>query len=189
MLRITKYGESILKTKGEKIEVFDEALVDLANEMLETMYEGNGIGLAAQQIDQAIMLCVVDVAPDEGEPDYDYLLDGRKPPVDLIMPMALVNPVITQTSAETECVEEGCLSFPDIRGDVTRPAAIVVEYQDLDGEPHRLEGDGILARCVQHEVDHLNGVLYIDRMSPKALSKIKAEVKKLKKQTLQTLSS
>ena len=189
MLRITKYGEPILKTQGKKIEVFDEALVNLANEMLETMYEGNGVGLAAQQIDQAIMLCVIDVSPEEGEPDFDYSLDGRKPPIDLIMPMALVNPVITWSSEEIETREEGCLSFPEIHADVSRPAVITVEYQDLDGEPHQLRGNGILARCIQHEVDHLNGILYIDRMAPKALASIKPEIKKLKKQTLQALNS
>lgn len=189
MLRITKYGESILKTKGEKIEVFDEVLVDLANDMVEAMDVANGIGLAAQQVDQTIMLCVVDVNPENDELDFDYLLDEKKPPLDLIMPMALVNPVINYFSPEKENCEEGCLSFPEIRGEIERPIGIIVQYQDLDGQPHRLQCDGMLARCIQHEVDHLNGILFIDRMTPKTLSLLKGEIRKLKKQTLQTQNS
>jgi peptide deformylase len=189
MLRITKYGEPILKTKGRQIEIFDEELVDLANEMLEAMDESNGIGLAAQQVDQAIMLCVVDVNPDDDELEYNYLLDGKKPPLDLIMPMALVNPIINHFSIEKETCDEGCLSFPEIRGDIERPVSIIVQYQDLDGQPHQLQCDGMLARCIQHEVDHLNGILFIDRMSPKMLSSIKGEIRRLKKETLQSLNT
>lgn len=186
MLRITKYGESILKTKGKLIEVFDNPLVDLADEMVDTMYEAHGIGLAAQQIDQAIMLCVIDVDPGEYELEFDYLLDGKKPPIDLIMPMALVNPLITEFSGEKIEEEEGCLSFPDIRGDVERSIGIEIKFQDLEGEFHKLKCDGLFARCIQHEVDHLNGVLFIDNMTAKGLSPIKADIRKLKKQTLKS---
>jgi peptide deformylase len=189
MMRITHYGESVLTSKGAPVTVFDESLVDLADEMLDTMYEANGIGLAAQQIDLAIQLCVVDVAPDSGEVDFDYELDGKRPPIDLIMPMALVNPVIRQVSKETDVMEEGCLSFPDIRGDVTRPTGIVVDYQDMEGGHHQLRCNGILARCIQHEVDHLNGILFIERMDSRTRKQIKASVKALKDQTIATRST
>lgn len=184
MLRVTKYGESILTQKGEKILEFDEDLIDLADEMVETMYESQGIGLAAQQIDRAIMLCVVDVAPEGGEIDFDYELDGKKPPVDLIMPMALVNPVITKKSEETDIVQEGCLSFPGINGDVKRPIAIEVTFQDLDGAMHQLKCDGIFARCIQHEVDHLHGILFTERMDSKTRKQLKMDLRKLKESTL-----
>jgi peptide deformylase len=183
LFRITCYGEPVLTTKGELVTVFDDELEEFAETMLDTMYEANGIGLAAQQVDHAIMLCVLDVAPDEGRPDYDYLLDGKKPPIDLIMPMALVNPEIVFFSEGQEDYEEGCLSFPDIRGNVRRPIAIRVKFQDLEGNPHELACDGIFARCIQHEVDHLNGVLFIDRMSPATLAGIKGAITDLKKRT------
>jgi peptide deformylase len=187
LLRITFYGESVLTTKGQPVTVFDDELEEFAETMLDTMYEANGIGLAAQQVDRAIMLCVLDVAPDEGRPDYDYLLDGKKPPIDLIMPMALVNPDIVFFSDTQEDFEEGCLSFPDIRGDVRRPIAIRVKFQDLGGNPHELTCDGIFARCIQHEVDHLNGVLFIDRMSPSTVAGIKGAITNLKKRTRRNL--
>lgn len=170
--------------KGAPITVWDEALVDLADAMLDTMYEADGIGLAAQQIDQAIRLCVVDVAPEGSEVDFFYELDGKKPPIDLIMPMALVNPEIRKFSKETDVLEEGCLSFPGIRGEVWRPSAIEVHYQDLDGGTHCLRCDGILARCIQHEVDHLNGILFTDRMDAKTRKALKPELKRLKEITL-----
>ncbi len=187
MLRITQYGENILTRKGAIITKFDDALIDLADEMVDTMYEAQGIGLAAQQIDQAIMLCVVDVAPDGGELDFDYELDGKKPPIDLIMPMALVNPVIRKFSEEKDVVEEGCLSFPEIRGDVSRPIAIEVQFQDLDGAAHFLKCDGIFARCIQHEVDHLNGILFTERMDSKTRKNLKAVLRILKDSTLATM--
>lgn len=184
MLRITHYGERVLTRKGAEITVFDDALADLADAMVETMYEADGIGLAAQQIDQAILLCVVDVAFEGAEVDFHYELDGKSPPIDLIMPMALVNPRIQRVSEEKDVLEEGCLSFPGIRGEVWRPTAIEVEYQDLDGEVHRLKCDGIFARCIQHEVDHLNGILFTERMDSKTRKALKAELKQLKDATL-----
>jgi len=187
MLRITQYGEDILTKKGEKVEVFDDSLKLLIDQMVDTMYEANGIGLAAQQIDKAIQLCVVDVSFDEGPPDFEYTLDGKRPPLDLIMPMELVNPEILSTSGADQPYDEGCLSFPDIRGEVMRPPMIEVKYDDADGNSHHLKCDGILARCIQHEVDHLNGILFIDRMSSQVISSIKGPVKKLKKETQKNL--
>jgi peptide deformylase len=104
-------------------------------------------------------------------------------PLDLFMPLALVNPVVTLVPEPTDSYEEGCLSFPQIRGDVVRPDAITVKFKDVTGHAHVLQCDGLLSRCVQHEVDHLNGVLFIDRMAKDVLALIDPELKALKKQT------
>src|SRR5580698_4530052 len=127
--RIVRYNESVLRKKGEKIVVFDAALRDLTNEMIATMHEAGGIGLAAQQIGRALQLCVVDLR--KTEDDFTWELDGAKPPRELFMPMVLANPVVKAAPDTDEAVsEEGCLSFPNIRGDVTRPAEITVRFQD-----------------------------------------------------------
>ncbi|SRR5258708_2813427 len=180
-LRIVHYNNPVLRKKGERITTFDAALVKLANEMLETMYDAEGIGLAAQQIGRALQLCVVDVS--NGDWEFDWKLDGAKPPLKLFMPMALANPVVATKPESTEPYEEGCLSFPKIRGDVVRPAAITVKFHDINGQPHVLECNGMLARCIQHEVDHLNGILFIDRMEKKVRSKIDDDIKALAKET------
>ncbi len=187
-LRITQFGESILQEKGKPVESFDSSLTELANQMLEAMDAAEGIGLAAQQIGQAIRFCVVDV-PDHPEYPINCLLDGKPLSSSLLMPMALSNPTIEFLPSDEYFYEEGCLSFPKIKGDVARPERIRVSYLDLDGVSHELECDGLLARCIQHEVDHLDGVLFIDRMEKKVFSQIKSEVKELKKRTLDTLKA
>ncbi len=185
-LRITQYGESILHQQGRPVESFDADLVRFANQMLEAMEEAEGIGLAAQQVGKAIMFCVVDV-PDHPEYPIACILDGKTLSSSLLMPMALANPVVTPLPSDEYYQEEGCLSFPEIRGEVARPERISVRYQDLDGNPHQLECDGLLARCIQHEVDHLNGVLFIDRMERKTFAEIKREVRELKMRSLESL--
>src|SRR5210317_2292868 len=181
-LRVTQYGEPILRQTGRKIDAFDEELKNLVSDMIETMYAEEGIGLAAQQVNKALMVCVIDVShlPDE---ELDYQLDGLRPPIELIMPMALTNPVVHPLPGKTVAAEEGCLSFPDIRGDVSRPEAIEVTYQDLKGTPHRLNCRGWFARVVQHEVDHLNGRLFIDHMDKRKLRLIEGRLKKLKRES------
>ena len=188
VLRVTHYGEPVLRQTGETITVFDDKLKELAGNMVETMYAEEGVGLAAQQVDQALMLCVVDVShlPEE---ELDYQIDGLRPPIDLIMPMALVNPVVHVQPGRTVVGEEGCLSFPDIRGDVPRPDAIEVTYQDLKGTPHRLDCRGWFARVIQHEVDHLNGRLFIDHMDKRKLRMLDAKLKRLKRETRKTQRS
>lgn len=181
-LRIVHYNEPVLHRKGVKIEKFDAALSRLAEGMIDAMHEAAGIGLAAQQIGQAIQLCVVDLR--ESEADFKWQLDGARPPLDLFMPMTLVNPEITIERGTPEIVyEEGCLSFPEIRGDIKRPEKITVEYQDQHGVPHTLTCDGLLARCILHEVDHLNGVLFIDRMPKKVRVQLDDAIKALARET------
>jgi len=181
-LTIVHYDDAILRRKGSKINNFDDSLRQLAQEMIAAMHDAHGIGLAAQQIGQALQLCVIDLRPVEAE--FEWRLDGAHPPLELIMPMVLVNPQITFPAGTAESVyEEGCLSFPDIRGDVARPDSIAVTYADEHGVPHSLACDGMFARCIQHEIDHLNGVLFIDRMGKKVRAKLDRAVKDLARQT------
>lgn len=180
-LKIVHYGDPILRKKGKPVTTFDAALGKLADDMVETMHEFRGIGLAAQQVGLALQLCVVDLRG--FEEDSQYRIDGSTPPLDLIMPLALVNPVVEVVPEPESVAEEGCLSFPGLHGDVTRPEAVHVTYQDVQGHRHELTCDGMLARCVQHEVDHLNGVLYIDRMTKASLAAIDEPLRQLKKAT------
>lgn len=187
-LRIVHYNEPVLRTKGEKVTVFDAALAQLADAMVDTMHDAGGIGLAAQQIGRALQLCVVDLR--ESDAEFSWELDGARPPLDLFMPMVLANPQIAVVPGTPETIyEEGCLSFPDIRGDVTRPDAITVKFQDQHGIAHTLRCDGLFSRCIQHEVDHLNGVLFIERMDKKTRTKIDDDVKALAKETKAATSS
>ena len=185
LLRIVHYNEPVLRKKGAKVTVFDAALARLAEDMVEAMHDAGGIGLAAQQIGQTIQLCVVDLR--EAEVDYTWLLDGTKPPKELIMPLALVNPKVAAEPAPTTTSEEGCLSFPEIRGEVCRPDRIRVHYQDVQGHAHTLDCTGLLSRCIQHEADHLNGVLFIDRMDKPTMAGLEAALKALKKQTREAI--
>jgi peptide deformylase len=185
LLRIVHYNEPVLRKKGAKVAVFDKALTKLADDMIDTMHDAGGIGLAAQQIGQAIQLCVVDLR--QAESEYTFVLDGKSPPKELIMPMALVNPQVVAEPRPTESSEEGCLSFPEIRGEVVRPDRIRVRYQDTQGHSHTLECTGLLSRCIQHEADHVNGVLFIDRMDESELTKLEPLLRALKKQTREAL--
>jgi len=184
-LGIVHYNHPILRRKGEKITVFDPALAKLAADMIETMHAAHGIGLAAQQIGRATQLCVIDLR--EVESEFDWELDGAHPPLDLFMPMVLVNPAVRVAHGTAEeSYEEGCLSFPEIRGEVKRPDTVTVRFQDERGVAHLLTCNGLLARCVQHEADHLNGVLFIERMDKKTRAEIDEAVKALAKQTKET---
>ncbi len=180
-LRIVHYNDPVLRKKGEPVKVFDASLTLLSEQMLATMHTAAGIGLAAQQVGQALQFCVVDVRA--ADRDFDWELDGATPPLELFMPLSLANPVVTLLPSEKTVYEEGCLSFPDIRGDVFRPDEIRVTYQDLQGTPHTLVCNGILSRCIQHEADHLNGTLFIDRMEKKVRAGIEKDIKELAKKT------
>jgi peptide deformylase len=155
--------------------------------MIDTMHDAEGIGLAAQQIGRATQVCVVDLRG--GKWDYDWLLDGVKPPLELFMPLIIVNPVVTLLPSDELVYEEGCLSFPEIRGDIVRPDAISVKFQDVFGTPHTLTCTGLLSRCIQHEVDHLNGVLFIDRMEKAVKATIDPAIKELAKTTRAQIKS
>lgn len=178
-LRIVHFNDPVLRKKGVKVAAFDAGLRKLAGEMAAAMHEARGIGLAAQQVGEARQLCVVDLR--ETEADFDWQLDGSRPPLELFMPMVLANPVVEAVPEPTESAEEGCLSFPGVNGDVSRPDEIEVRYQDEHGTPHVLRCNGLFARCIQHEVDHLNGVLFIDRMDEATRERIEPVLKELRR--------
>lgn len=190
LLRVTQYGEPILRKVGTAITEFDADLAQLADDMVDTMYDEEGIGLAAQQIGKAIQLFVLDVRPPEGEqPAFDYSFDGKQPPLDLIMPMALANPKVSIIDSSEDVYEEGCLSFPDVRGKVTRPIGVRCEFQDTEGNSHILDATGLLGRCILHESDHLNGELFIDKMDKRDLQRMTPRIKKIKRGSRDFLKS
>lgn len=181
VLPIVHYNNSVLRTKGTPITDFGAELAQLADDMVDTMHDAAGIGLAAQQIGRAIQFCVIDLS--QAPREFNWELDGAPTPLDLIMPMALANPKVEFLAGEDTVYEEGCLSFPGINGDVVRPDQIRVSFQDVSGTPHTMTCNGLLGRCIQHEVDHLNGVLFIDRMAKKIRQGIDTEIKTLAKAT------
>jgi peptide deformylase len=190
ILRVTQYGEPILRKVGKPITEFDEDLAQLADDMVDTMYEAEGIGLAAQQVGLALQFCVMDLRPPEGtEVPFEYSFDGKKPPLDLIMPIALANPKVTIIDKTEEVYEEGCLSFPGVNGKVDRPIGVRCEYQDTEGNSHVIEANGLFGRCILHEVDHLNGKLFTDLMDKRDLKKNEAKIKKLKRESRDFLKS
>jgi peptide deformylase len=152
-----------LRLRSKPVETFDRALETLVADMFDTMYDAPGIGLAAIQIGVPLRVVTIDLAPKD---------EPREPRV-------FVNPEIVSRSEAFSCYEEGCLSIPDYYEDVERPDGVRVAYQDIKGARHELDADGLLATCIQHEIDHLNGVLFIDY-----LSKLKRDrvVKKFAKQ-------
>jgi peptide deformylase len=131
------------------VERIDDQLRAFADDMLETMYDAPGIGLAAIQVGEPIRMLVCDVSKDE---------EAKEPHV-------LVNPEVVAASDATNIHEEGCLSIPDYYAEVERPAEVTVRYLGLDGKEHEIKADGLMATCLQHEIDHLNGVLFIDHIS------------------------
>jgi peptide deformylase len=181
-LGIVHYNDPVLRRKGEKITAFDGALAALAEEMIATMHEARGIGLAAQQVGRPLQLFVADLRSVEA--DFDWMLDGGKPPLELFMPMVVVNPKLTvDREAPAVVSEEGCLSFPDIRGDVERADRVTAVYRDQNGLPHVLQCNGLFARCLLHETDHVNGILFIDRMTKAVRATLDEAVKALAKRT------
>lgn len=160
ILPVCTYGNPVLREKSVPVEQVSEELKKLAEDMLETMYAENGVGLAAQQVGRTVSLCVVDVPADA---DVDE--DGQRENPDVKMPLILFNPVLAEVSEEKCSREEGCLSFPGIYGHVVRPRRVRVNAMQLDGTEMTLELQGLVARAVQHEMDHLAGVVFVDHFS------------------------
>lgn len=180
-LPIRKYGDPILRAKGKRVREIDDDIRELAVNMIETMQGVNGIGLAAQQIGEAFQLAIVDVSPVEDRPST-MALDGREVDPKNNMPLVLVNPEI-EIGPEKEIASEGCLSFPEITGDIERASWAKVRAQNLEGESVEIEATGLLARALQHEIDHLNGVLFIDRMSSVGKTALASKLKRMQKET------
>lgn len=151
LLPIVLAPAPVLKARARPVAATDNVGA-LAERMLATMYAAPGIGLAAPQVDVGLRLAVIDLQRDEAAPL------GRRP-------LVLVNPEIVRTGAALVTLEEGCLSLPGHYADVERPEAVRLRYQDISGARHEIDTDGLLARCVQHELDHLDGILFVDRIS------------------------
>ncbi|MBO7649062.1 MAG: peptide deformylase [Bacteroidales bacterium] len=155
ILPIYVYGEPVLRKTAEEVDVENTDWKPLIADMFETMYHANGVGLAAPQIGKAIRLFVIDTEPfRESYPDADL----RKG--------AFINPVITEEWGDDFVFSEGCLSLPQISEDVTRKSNIHIEYYDEEGQFHEEDISGIVARVIQHEYDHLDGKVFVDRLSP-----------------------
>jgi peptide deformylase len=180
-LPILQYGNPILRAKGKRIETIDDRIRELAANMLETMHGANGIGLAAQQVGEDLQLTVVDISKVEDRPSQMKLEDKDIDPK-AAMPLILINPDIT-LNEKTVVETEGCLSFPEITGEIERAQSVVARAQTLEGDKIEIEADGLLARAIQHEVDHLNGILFIDRMSSAAKATLSSRLKRLQKET------
>jgi peptide deformylase len=180
-LSILQYGAPILRAKGKRVEIIDRRIRELVENMIETMHAANGVGLAAPQIGESLQLTVLDVSQVEDRPTT-MKLNGKDLDPATAMPLVLINPQI-DLGGETEMGTEGCLSFPEITGEIERAKSITVRAQNLGGEPIELETTGFLARAIQHEVDHLNGILFIDRMSSAAKTSLSSKLKRLQKET------
>ncbi|HEV2995428.1 MAG TPA: peptide deformylase [Chthoniobacterales bacterium] len=181
ILQILEYGDPILRAKGKPIENTDDRIRELAANMIETMHAANGVGLAAQQIGEALQLTALDVSLVEDRPST-LKLDGKDVDPKAAMPLVLINPEI-ELRGPTEVGVEGCLSFPEITGDIERAKSVIVRAQTLDGGTIEIEASGFLARAIQHEGDHLNGILFIDRMNSAAKAALSSRLKRLQKDT------
>src|SRR3989440_1888498 len=181
ILPILQYGDPILRVKGERIEKIDHRVRELAADMIETMHAAHGVGLAGQQIGQPWQLTVLDVSAVEDRPST-LKLSGKNVDPKSAMPIVLINPEI-ELRGETELGVEGCLSFPEITGDIERAQSVLVRAQSLEGELFQIEASGLLARAIQHEHDHLHGILFIDRMNSAAKAVLSSRLKRLQKET------
>jgi len=181
VLPITKYGNPILRQKGARIERITPEIEQLISDMLETMRAAAGVGLAAQQIGRALQLTVLDVRGVKDRPST-LELDGKPADVKAFMPVILINPEI-KPFGEPAVGPEGCLSFPEIYSDITRPSFVDVTATNLKGEKYSFRAGGLLGRAIQHEVDHLNGILFIDRMTNEAKAEVKPELEALQSAT------
>jgi peptide deformylase len=176
-LPVVKYGHPVLRQKGARIEKITPQIEQLINDMFDTMYEAKGVGLAAQQVGKALQLTVIDVREATDRPST-LELDGQPADPASIMPIALINPEWKPVNDPVEGAE-GCLSFPEIYADISRPEAVDVTATNQKGERVSFRCGGLLARAIQHEYDHLHGVLFIDRMDKATLKKIKPELEGL----------
>lgn len=179
VLEIVKYGNPVLRAKGVEINAMDEKVITLAENMIETMTAANGVGLAAQQVGVPVQLAVIDVTGVKDRPS-GMIVDGKEVDPEAYMPMILVNPVL-DLSKEVEEGVEGCLSFPELSADIVRSEHVKVKAKTLDGKGLEFEATGLLARALQHEVDHLNGILFIDRMSAASRAAMSGKLKRLQK--------
>ncbi|MEI6321522.1 MAG: peptide deformylase [bacterium] len=178
-LEVVKYGHPALRSKGRRIDKIDDSILALAEEMLQTMYEEEGVGLAAQQIGRSIQLAVIDVMVASKDRPSRAWLDGREIELDSLMPLVMINPEIHPVGTDREIGTEGCLSIPGLLDEVDRPARVRIVCQELSGDTLDFEAEGLLARAAQHEHDHLHGVLFIDHLPAESLREHQPLLRKL----------
>jgi peptide deformylase len=181
LLNIVKYGHPALRQKGVRIERVTPEIKKLAADMLETMHANNGVGLAAQQVGRALQLTVIDVREVKDRPSW-LELDGKPADVSNFMPLTLINPEI-KPFGNSVTGGEGCLSFPEIFAGILRPESVDVKALNGKGKPIEFRCGGLLARVVQHEVDHLNGILFIDRMDKATKDELRPQLDALQAAT------
>ncbi|KZY30638.1 MULTISPECIES: peptide deformylase [unclassified Oleiphilus] len=161
ILEILEYPDPRLRTLAKPVEEFDDNLQTLIDDMFETMYDAPGIGLAATQIDRHLQLIVMDLSEDKSEP------------------LVFINPKVTVLEGELEKMQEGCLSVPGFYEDISRIEHVLIEALDRQGKEFSLEAEGLLAVCIQHEMDHLNGKLFVDYLSGLKRNRIKKKLEKI----------
>jgi len=172
ILPIRLYDDPILRSKATPVTEIDDQLIQLIRSMFATLYNAPGIGLAANQVGETVAVTVIDISDlEEGK--------GTEP-------MVLINPVIEAFSEETAEFEEGCLSLPDLRATVIRPAEIQVRFYDEQMREHRMTTGGLLARVMQHEIDHLNGIYFFDHLSPVQRARIFYQLRQIRKGLVKT---
>jgi len=181
ILPILQYGDPILRAKGQRIDEIDDRIRELAANMIETMHAAHGVGLAAQQIGEALQLTVLDISPVEDRPST-LKLDGNEADPKSAMPLVLINPEI-ELRGETEVGLEGCLSFPEVTADIERAQSVIVRAKTLEGGTIQIEAGRFLARAIQHEHDHLDGILFIDRMRSAASAALSIRLERVQKET------
>lgn len=171
LLPITLIGDKILRKKAALVKDVDAKTIELIRDMFETMRNARGIGLAANQVGADKSIFIVDVSVVEGHEDEK--------------PLVFINPVITERSEEKIVMEEGCLSIPDIRSEIERPEKVTITFKDTDFKDQTLQADGLLARVMQHEYDHLQGILFTDLISSDIKKKINKDIINIKKRRIE----
>ncbi|MDB6137037.1 MAG: peptide deformylase [Verrucomicrobiaceae bacterium] len=174
--KVVRYPAAVLRAKCRNITTVTDAHRTLARDMLETMREEHGLGLAAPQVGEDVQLAVIDCAHNPHCVSF-FKFNGEPASMVEHMPVVFLNPKIELGKAKVS-QEEGCLSFPDLRGLIRRSEEVKVTYQTLEGDTATIETDGLLSRAFQHEIDHLNGILFIDRMSAAAKVGLKRKLKR-----------
>jgi len=187
ILEVVKYGHPALRQKGARVETITLEIKKLMADMFETMHANHGVGLAAQQVGKALQLTVIDVREAKDRPSW-LELDGKSADVDAFMPLVLINPEI-KPAGEPVAGGEGCLSFPEIFGEITRAESVDVKALDKKGKPIEFRCGGLLSRAIQHETDHLNGILFIDRMPKKTKEEMRPELDELQAKTKAELAA
>ncbi|MBC8145819.1 MAG: peptide deformylase [bacterium] len=167
ILPIYTFDHPLLRKKLRPVDEISDEIVQLSLEMFETMRNADGIGLAANQIGRDIAMTVIDISGVDG--------------CETFTPLTLINPVVEALSVEEESYEEGCLSLPDLRADVLRPTSAQVRFFDIDMHEHVVEASGLLSRVMQHEIDHLNGIYFIDRLKPMRRAMMKRRLLEIKR--------